>query len=141
MTIEINSCQLMDTGLDYLLTHFTEPIFPRKISTKLTGNGQFAVYSKQEALARFYQANFLNCKIAAYPLYTGFGNTNRQAPDFIFIDLDLMRFKSKLALDKALYKTLTIIKDRLNGYPTVIWSGHGYHIYLPVKAFVLEEED
>jgi hypothetical protein len=25
-------------------------------------------------------------------------------------------------------------------HPTVIWSGHGYHIYLSVDAFVLEEE-
>ncbi|MGB7955141.1 MAG: hypothetical protein WCF23_14280 [Candidatus Nitrosopolaris sp.] len=33
------------------------------------------------------------------------------------------------------------MKDKLNNaYPTVIWSGHGYHIYLPVEAFVLEEE-
>ena len=51
-----------------------------------------------------------------------------------------MRFKSKLALDKALNKTLATINDKLKAYPTVIWSGHGYHIYLPVKAFVLEQE-
>ena len=25
-------------------------------------------------------------------------------------------------------------------HSTVIWSGHGYHIYLPVEAFVLEQE-
>jgi hypothetical protein len=25
-------------------------------------------------------------------------------------------------------------------HTTVIWSGHGYHIYLPVEAFVLEQE-
>ena len=59
MTIEINSYQLIDSGLDYLFTHFMEPIWPRKISTKLTGNGQFVVYSKQEALARFYQAELV----------------------------------------------------------------------------------
>jgi hypothetical protein len=34
------------------------------------------------------------------------------------------------------------ISQRFNTkvHPTVIWSGHGYHIYLPVEAFVLEQE-
>jgi hypothetical protein len=46
-----------------------------------------------------------------------------------------------LLLDRALVRTLNNIKAKLdNAYPTVIWSGHGYHIYLPVEAFVLEEE-
>ena len=33
------------------------------------------------------------------------------------------------------------IKERLSGYPTVLWSGNGYHIYQPVQAFVLEQEE
>jgi hypothetical protein len=31
-------------------------------------------------------------------------------------------------------------KQSAHGKPTVTWSGHGYHIYQPVEAFVLEEE-
>src|SRR5205807_623951 len=100
------------------------------------------VYSRDEALTRFKQANLLDCKISAYPYYVEWNELNRQAPDFIFVDLDLGRFRSKpkLDLDRALNRTLRNIRDRPGGYPTVIWSGHGYHIYLPVEAFVLEEE-
>jgi hypothetical protein len=59
----------------------------------------------------------------------------------IFIDLDLNRFNSKQALDLGLNETLQNIKNKLVvGKPSVIWSGHGYHIYQPVEAFVLEEE-
>ena len=33
------------------------------------------------------------------------------------------------------------IKEKFNGaQPTVIWSGNGYHIYLPIQAFILELE-
>ncbi|HXP48908.1 MAG TPA: hypothetical protein VN922_03080 [Bacteroidia bacterium] len=45
------------------------------------------VYDKEEALARFKQASLLDSRISAYPAYTGFGGINRQAPNFIFIDL------------------------------------------------------
>ena len=85
----------------------------------------------------------MDCKISAFPSYVQWKGFNRQSPNLIFIDLDLARFKSKskLALDRALVRTLNNMKDKLNNaYPTVIWSGHGYHIYLPVEAFVLEEE-
>ena len=58
----------------------------------------------------------------------------------IFIDLDLNRFNSKQALDLGLNETLQNIKNKLGGKPTVMWSGHGYHIYQPVEAFLLEDE-
>jgi hypothetical protein len=35
---------------------------------------------------------------------------------------------------------LNNIKTRLGGSPSVNWSGHGYHIYQPVNAFIMEEE-
>jgi hypothetical protein len=36
---------------------------------------------------------------------------------------------------------LKTIKDKFGGaQPTVIWSGNGYHIYLPIQAFILELE-
>jgi hypothetical protein len=73
--------------------------------------------------------------------YTGFGAIKRQAPNFIFIDLDMSRYNSRDALDKALRKVLNNIKEKFRGaQPTVIWSGNGYHIYLPIRAFILESE-
>ena len=134
---------VVEEGLDFILSHFEQPIFPRTISTKTTENKQVIVYNKEEALDRFKAAKFLDCKISAYPKYTGYKGINRQAPNLIFIDLDLDRFNSsKVELDLALNKTLLNIKNKL-GYvcnTTIIWSGHGYHVYQPVDAFVLEQE-
>jgi hypothetical protein len=129
---------VVEEGLDFILSHFNEG-FPRTISTKTTGGRQIVVYSKEEALARFKAANYLDCKINAYPRFVDWKGINRQSPNFIFIDLDQDRFK---LIDKVLNKTLKNTCQRFNGqvHPTVIWSGHGYHIYLPVEAFVLEGE-
>jgi hypothetical protein len=125
-------------GLDFILTHFKEG-FPRTISTKITEGRQVVVYNKDEALAMFKAANYLDCKINAYPKYVEWKGLNRQPPNFIFIDLDQCRFK---LIDRVLDKTLKNISQKFNTavHPTVIWSGHGYHIYLPVEAFLLEEE-
>lgn len=131
-------------GLDFILSHFNERAFPRKISTRATNNGQRLVLNKEHALAWFKAANFLDCKINAYPKYVEWEGINRQAPNLIFIDLDQGRFKSKKSLDRVLDKTLKNICDKFTTNkvnPTVIWSGHGYHIYLPVDAFRLEEEN
>jgi hypothetical protein len=126
-----------------ILSHFEGPIWPRTISTKTTGNSQIKVKTIEEALAWYKTSNFLDCKVSAYPYredwaYALLG----QAPNFIFIDLDLEHFPSILALDRALNKTLrninTAFRDDIR--PTVIWSGNGYHIYLPIQAFVLEQE-
>jgi hypothetical protein len=38
-------------GLDFIISHLNEPIWPRKISTKTTEGRQVMVSSKQEALA------------------------------------------------------------------------------------------
>lgn len=130
----------IDQELDFIRSHFEEPIFPRTISTKTTEGRQILVYNN-EALAMFKAANYLDCKISAYPKYVEWQGIYRQAPNLIFIDQDLGRFNSKLALDLVLNKTLQNIKDKLGGgKPTVIWSGHGYHIYLPVKGLLLELE-
>jgi len=34
---------------------------------------------------------------------------------------------------------LTIIKEKINGHPTVLWTGNGFHIYQPINAVILEE--
>jgi Primase X len=40
-----------------------------------------------------------------------------------------------------LNRILKKIKTNLHGYPTVLWTGNGYHIYQTMQGFILEEED
>lgn len=131
-------------GLVFILGHLEEPHWPRKISTKATANVQIKLKCIDEALAWFKAANFLDCKISAYPYREDWAyELLGQAPDFIFIDLDLEHFCSLQALNRALNKTLRNIKTAFrdhNIHPTVIWSGNGYHVYLPILAIVLEHE-
>jgi hypothetical protein len=58
------------------------------------------------------------------------------------IDLDLRDFdNSKDKLDDGLNKILRKVRAAAHGYPTVLWTGNGYHIYQPMEGFILEEED
>jgi hypothetical protein len=104
-----------------------------------TEGQQVLVNNRQEALARFKQANFLDCRISAYPDYVEFEGINRQHPNFIFIDLDRSGFKTEMAHKSALSLTLKNIQEKLGGNPTVLWSGNGCHLYQPIEAFVLEQ--
>jgi hypothetical protein len=55
-------------GLNFILDHFQDQlIFPSSISTKTTKGRQILVDIDKEALARFAQANFFDCRISAYP--------------------------------------------------------------------------
>jgi hypothetical protein len=129
-------------GFNFLITHFQDPLFPRTISTKVTEGRQILVFSREEALSRFRESNFLDCRINAYPDYTEFSGINREKPHFIFIDLDESSFKTSETHDRALSITLKNIEEKLDGgKPTVVWSGNGYHIYQPVEAIVLEQEE
>jgi hypothetical protein len=134
----------IQNGLDFILSHFTEPIFPRTIMAGVDGGieKQVVIHDKVQALERFRLARLLDCRINAYPSYTEWKGLNRQAPNFLFIDLDLARFKSVEALNRALTRTLNFIREKLgdNISPTVLRTGNGYHIYLPVTAFILELE-
>jgi hypothetical protein len=123
----------VETSLDFILSHLEEPIiFPRTIMTKKLGY-QRKVYSKERALEHFIESDFIDCRINAFPLLKE-GATWR--PEFLFIDLDLSNFNSnKKSLEIGLNKTLKNIKEKLdnkNAHPTVLWSGNGYHIILPV---------
>jgi len=127
-------------SVSFVLSHSTEPIFPRRIYTSI--RKQIEVQNESEIFTYFKEANFMDCRINAYPIRQEWGiKLLGQGPDFIFIDLDLMNFKSKNALEDARRKTLSNIKDKLgSGHPTVVESGKGYHIYQPIDAFVLESE-
>lgn len=104
-------------GTDFILTHFKGSLFPRTISTKTTDNKQILIYSKEEAIARFKQANFLDCRINAFPSFT---EVCKIPVDIIFIDLDLSNFKTKKGLEIELSNTLKNItekKVRIIGQP------------------------
>ena len=132
---------LIKENLEFILNHFCDPLFPRTIMTKTLGY-QTEVLETQVALAYFKASNYEDCRINAYPSYTEYQGINLTAPTFIIIDLDLKDFESQEKLDKTLRKTLKNINKILHGaQPTVLWTGGGYHIYQPIRGFVLEEID
>jgi hypothetical protein len=84
-----------------------------------------------------------DCRIASYPNYEAIAESTpitpapRPKPSHLFIDLDLATFAGDgdtgHRLDLALKKTLKNIYSQLGGaVPTVLWSGGGYHIHLPI---------
>jgi Primase X len=136
----------VDEGLDYILSHFEgQRLWPRTISTKTTENRQVVVNSREEALTRFAQASFLDCRISAYPppsALSNFVGVNLDiAPGVVMIDLDRETFETQRAFEMALSGTLKKIMETMISEPSVIWSGSGYHFYLTLDAFVLESVD
>ncbi len=128
--------------IDFILSHFQDQtqLFPRKISTAYSNNRQFTLYNTGQVLNECIKSDFVDCRINAYPEYTEFKGIIRQPPNFIFIDLDLPNFDmDKKKLDLRLNKTLKKIEE-YKGFPSVLWSGNGYHIYLPISAIVLDQE-
>jgi len=71
-------------------------------------------------------------QINAYPYLIEYKGIQRCKPDFLFIDLDKNNFKTDKTFELALYNTLENIKQKLNGYPTVLFTGDGYPIYQPI---------
>jgi hypothetical protein len=133
--------EVISDNVDFILSHFQGPIFPRKIMTKGLGY-QKEVFSKQEVLNYFETSNYEDCRINAYPSFTNYHGINRVAPSFVMIDIDLRDFdNSREKLDNGLNKILRKISTSMYGYPTVLWTGNGYHIYQPVSGFILEEEE
>ena len=103
---------------------------------------QKEVFNKEELMKYFESSNYEDCRINAYPSFTNYHGINRVAPSFVMIDLDLRDFGNmKVNLDRGLNKILKRINARSRGYPTVLWTGNGYHIYRPMEGFILEEEE
>jgi hypothetical protein len=73
-------------GLDFILSHFSEPLFPRKISTAATQRKQYEVEDEDRAMLYYQGALWEDCRISGYGL-------NQINPDLIFIDLDGSSFK------------------------------------------------
>lgn len=134
----VNSTQLRES-IDFILSHFNHQLqdFPRTMMT-LKQNWQFTVTSRGEILRKCEESDFIDCRINAYPEYTEFKGIVRHPPDFVFVDLDLSNFNNdKSKLDRILKRIVNKIEG-LGSKPTVIWSGNGYHVYLPLEAMVLD---
>jgi hypothetical protein len=134
----------VERGLDYILTHFQEPVWSRTISTKTTEGRQVFISSRKEALARFVQANYLDCRISAYhpsadenpSAIQRFAGLENITPSniVVMIDLDRSNFTTERGFEMALSRTLGNIKEKLRTSPSVLWSGRGYHIILPLNS-------
>jgi hypothetical protein len=118
---------IIEEGLDFMLSHFSNPLFPRMVSTAATNKRQREVDSKERVILYFKGAFWEDCRIAGY----GVDQTN---PDLIFIELDKSSFISPRAFRLALTTTLKNIKEKIGGHPTVLWSGRGYHIIQPIDC-------
>ena len=128
-------------GFQFILNHFTpDRLFPRTIMTKKLGY-QKEVFSKEEAMKFFEESDFIDCRINAFPSFTDYKGIQRYPPDFIFIDLDKKNTKTEKGFELTLSKTLKNITRRLDGCPTVLFTGSGYHVYQPLNSFILEEVD
>jgi hypothetical protein len=90
-----NNMAFEQNGLNFILNHFEKPLFPRTISTYRSEGKQFEVFSKEEMIKAFEQSDFIDCRVNAYRSYTEYKGINRQAPNFVFIDLDSFTFEHK----------------------------------------------
>ncbi|WP_148686799.1 DNA primase noncatalytic subunit PriX [Candidatus Nitrosocosmicus hydrocola] len=135
-------------GIDFILSHFEgrQQLFPRKISTAFSNNGQFTVYNKEQILNECIKADFMDCRINAYPVLDKndcLSYSNIQSPNIIFIDFDLDKSlpyqKAITKLEKTKNRSIQTIKERLIGsQPTILWTGNGYHIYIVINTRPLE---
>ena len=102
----------------------------------LKTKGQVHTNNEEEILKLFLESDFKDCRINGYPFYEE--NANRLYPSFIFIDLDLSLCSvckyPERKLDYILKQTLNKIEKEINGVPTVLWTGGGYHIYQPITT-------
>jgi hypothetical protein len=100
----------VESGLEFMLSHFSEPIFPRKIATTATAASrkyQQQVDDKDRAMLYYKAALWEDCRIAAF----GIGQVY---PNLIFIELDAEDFASMRAFKLALTATLKNIKEKLD---------------------------
>jgi Primase X len=133
----------IEEGLDFILDHFQGPIWPRNVSTKTTEGRQVPVSSKTEALARFARSRNMDCRISAYPPNAEnpspterFMGIRTRTPEHlvVMIDLDRWNFKTERGFEIAFTRILANIKHKLDAVPTILWSGRGYHVIVPMDS-------
>ncbi|MER5174257.1 MAG: hypothetical protein ABJB76_08555 [Candidatus Nitrosocosmicus sp.] len=136
--------EIIRKNVHFILSHFKgqEYNFPRSIMTLKT-KGQIYTENEEEIFQYFLESDFKDCKINGYPFYDK--AANKLYPSFIFIDLDLSLCNTckypKRKLDYILKQTLNKLEKEVNGTPTVLWTGAGYHIYLPIHLCNLNDRE
>jgi hypothetical protein len=134
-------------GIRFILSHFEgrQQLFPRKMSTRLSQGRQFIVYNEEQIISECIKANFIDCRLNAYPILSNDDIAAAiQAPNIIFVDIDISKgFESQdeaiTNINKILKKTSSIIQKKLDDCkPTVLWTGNGYHIYIILNIRPLE---
>jgi hypothetical protein len=132
----------VEDGLRFILNHFddSEPMWPRMVSTYVTRGAQKLVSSFEEAMAWYKAANFLDCRMSAYPKYTDiYINSTGIAPSLLLVDIDREHFETTEQFELCAIKTIKNFKELLDAQPTQLWTGGGYHFILPQFAIVLEK--
>jgi len=110
------------------------------ISTYATRGAQRLVNSFEEAMAWFKAANFLDCRISAYPKYTDFYiNRTGIAPSLLLVDIDREHFDTTEQFELCAAKTIKNFKELLDAQPTQLFTGNGYHFIQPQFAIILEK--
>src|SRR5215213_904282 len=148
---ELSETVTIEEGLDFILSHFQGPIWPRNLATAATSTRQHTVEDRDRALLYYKAARLEDCRISIFATYEGKAEMGYQnlgpshIPDMILIDIDLETFKEDThQFNTAVKTTLRNIKKHLNGaVPTVIWTGSGVHILQPLdidQAFEDREE-
>jgi hypothetical protein len=138
----------VNSGLDFILSHLDEPLFPRTVMTKELGR-QIKVFDRQSTMDQFKKSNYYDCRINGYSNLLQqnesilfYNNEVRIAITIIVIDLDRKDFSdSNEKLDEISKKTVTKIKGTIGGCPTVLDTGNGYHIYQPIDGTILDDID
>jgi hypothetical protein len=127
------SCKVKQ-GIEYILEHISigQPkLFPRIIQTRKRGVDKI-VYNRDEIFQLFDKSNFIDCWINANPEIVGASpNKDKWAPNILFMDID--NYGSSYSDNE---RELLFILERIHVLlgrdcnPTILWTGHGYHIYI-----------
>jgi hypothetical protein len=128
-------------GLVYILNH-TDGLWPRMVSTYTTRGAQRLVKNFAEAMAWFKAANFLDCRISAYPNYTkDYINRTGIAPTVLLVDIDKEHFKTIEEFESASARTYSNFYNILGVRPTQLATGGGNHFIIRQQVDVFEKSD
>ncbi len=117
-------------------------LFPRTISTGATDGRQYTISSREDAASFCRAALYEDFRINCYSNYDSMIEKGylpigyKPVPRHVMIDMDRDSFGSDEDLEQALKETIDNIRRDvyLSSGPTVIRSGNGYHIHVPLKV-------
>jgi Primase X len=99
-------------------------IFPRKVMTAKY-SGQFTVDSKEQMIKVFEEADFVDCRINAYPVLS---DGVLQIPNIILLDIDVDGKKGRTGLLSKIVQHISEYTNNSTGSFPVLWTGNGYHV-------------